>query len=638
MELEKKRIVIIGVLALLPLLMVRADITDTLLAIPEIEIQANRLNYYLIGASVQSIDSNTLSNYESRSLAELLSQQSLIAVNAYGPGGHSSISIRGGAAHHASVIWNGINIQSPMHGGVNFTALPVSFIDKAQIQYGGASTLFGSGNATGSLHMSEVLGFDQGLKGEISGYAGSANNFVESGKIILSKKKWVSSIKLFAQQNRNNFMFQNTEKINNPYEKLEHAGYNQIGISQSNKFIVGQHAWMGTNIWLLNFNKDIPSLMGDYSTGEATQNDRNMMYSAYYKYARRRLQLKFQTGGFYNQVLYNNPGFAISNKNRSFSIINIAEITSAVHKRVDVGLILEQKYEKAESGSYQSAEIRNILSPILSLRYHGHPFIASLNIRQELVDRELIPLVFSGGFDLAITTSISFKSQVSRNYSLPTMNDLYWQNDGLSKGNPYLMPETGWSGEGGFYFEMIKKNARYFSNVVAFNNQITNWIRWIPDTNEIWTPQNLLKGQSRGIEAIAGIKMKHKSFKYGISGHYGYTQAVSLESGETEMAEGDQLWYVPKHKGTLSIGVGTLYLTAEYTQSFVGERTYDNAQGTLESYTVGNILLKSLLPLKANSIEFHFNINNLWNTNYQVKHAYAMPLRQYMIGIKFLIN
>mgnify|MGYP006955168362 CR=1 FL=1 len=95
MELEKKRIAIIGVLALFALVPARADITDTLHAIPEIEIQANRLNYYLIGTSVQNIDSVTLCNYEPHSLAVLLSRQSLINVNSYGPGGNASISIRG---------------------------------------------------------------------------------------------------------------------------------------------------------------------------------------------------------------------------------------------------------------------------------------------------------------------------------------------------------------------------------------------------------------------------------------------------------------------------------------------------------------------------------------------------------------
>ncbi len=128
-----------------------ADITDTIYTIEEIQVKANRLEQYLIGSSVQQIDSQTLNNYQSQSLAELLSHQSLVSVKTYGPGGVAGISIRGGGSHHASVIWNGINIQSPMNGEVNFSTLPVSFIDKAYIQFGGATTLFGSGTATGSI-------------------------------------------------------------------------------------------------------------------------------------------------------------------------------------------------------------------------------------------------------------------------------------------------------------------------------------------------------------------------------------------------------------------------------------------------------------------------------------------------------
>ena len=638
MELKFNRIVIAGLLALNSFSLVWADITDTIHAIPEIEIQANRLNYYLIGASVQTIDSNTLRNYESQSLAELLSQQSLIAVNNYGPGGHSSISIRGGAAHHASVIWNGINIQSPMHGGVNFSTLPVCFIDKAQIQYGGASTLFGSGNTTGSLHMTEILGFNKGLKGDVSLYVGSAGNFIQSGKIVVSKNKWVSSFKVFTQLNKNNFLYKNIETIEKSYERQDHAGYKQFGISQSNKFIIGKHTWFGTSIWLLDFNKDISSLMNDPSPGEATQNDRNMMYSVYYNYARRRLHLKFQTGGFYNQVLYNNPVPNISNNNHSMSIINIGEFTFSVHKRVDMGLILEEKYEKAQSENYSGGEIRNILSSILSFRYHGHPLTASVNVRQELVDGDLIPFVFSGGFDLVISHSFSFKSQISRNYSLPTMNDLYWQSDALTTGNPDLKPETGWSGELGLYFDLKRDNTRYYSNIVVFNNQISNWIRWTPDSNLVWMPVNLKEGVSRGTEFLAGMSMKLSSFRYTINFRYGYTHAEALEAGETQMTEGTQLWYVPRHNGNISISGGLPYLSFEYSQSIVGERTYDDDIGTLAPYTIGNILLKSHLPVKSNSIELQLSIQNIWNTSYQVRHAYAMPLRQYMIGIKYLLN
>jgi outer membrane cobalamin receptor len=645
MELKQKRKIVIGLLALFSVLLAKADITDTLHAIAEIEIQATRLNYYLIGASVHSIDSNTLSNHETNSLAELLSQQSLIAVNNYGPGGHSSISIRGGAAHHASVVWNGINIQSPMHGGVNFSTLPVCFIDKAQIQYGGASTLFGSGNATGSLHMSEVLGLNEGLRGDFGLYAGSAHNFIQTSRLVLSNKRWASSLKFFGQENKNNFLFINTEKdidpsdeTEHPTERLEHSGYNQYGVSQSNKILVGKNSWIGTDFWFLNFNKDIPALMSNYGASEAIQNDRNMMYSAYYKYAQNSMQLKFQTGGFYNQVLYNNPMPFISNNNRSISIINIGELSYSVHKYIDMGFILEQKYEKAQSGNYSIAETRNILSSILSLRYHGQTLASSVNVRQELVDGALIPIVFSGGFDLVLVHGFSFKSQISRNYSLPTMNDLYWQSDALTTGNPELKPETGWSGEAGLYFNIIKDNSNYYSNVVVFNNQISNWIRWIPDSNLVWMPVNLEKGVSRGIEALAGMKMNFNSFSYTINVRYGFTKAIALEAGATQMTEGTQLWYVPKHKGNISISGGFPYLTFEYSQSIVGERTYDDAIGTLAPYTIGNIILKSNLPIKTNSIELQFSIHNIWNTSYQVRHSYAMPLRQYMIGIKYLLN
>jgi iron complex outermembrane receptor protein len=402
--------------------------------------------------------------------------------------------------------------------------------------------------------------------------------------------------------------------------------------------LIGKNSWIGTAFWFLDYYKDIPSLMNDYNPGESSQNDRNVMYSVYYKYARRLLQFKIQSGGFYNMVDYVNPMPEQSGTNSSYSLINIAELNLPVHKRFDIGLILEQKYETARSANYPNNEIRNILSAIVSARYHSNPLTVSFNLREELVDGSIIPVVFSGGLDFNITSEIALKTQLSKNYSLPTMNDLYWENDGFSAGNPDLKPETGWSYEGGIYYNRNRNEMDLNASVVGFNNKINNWIRWVPVSSNFWMPLNVQKGQSRGIEAVAGIRHNFQSFGIGLTTRYGYTNAVILKSGEIEMQEGQQMWYVPEHNANISFSITHRFLLVDYTQSIVGKRTYDNAEGTLEPYTTGNILLKSQLPLKSTRIELIFSICNIWNAVYQVKRSYAMPLRQYMVGLKFMFN
>ncbi len=638
-------------IALLHSAIAYASITDTIHSIQEIEVIASRLEQYIIGSSVQEIDSLTLNNYPSQSLAEVLSHQSLASVKTYGPGGVAGISIRGGGSHHASVVWNGINIQSPMLGEVNFSTLPVSFIDKAYIQYGGATTLFGSGATTGSIHLSDELHLNKGFQADVSSYIGINHNyidsnsydisdFVQSAKLSYSNRRWASSLKFFFQDNRNDFDFLNSEKSEKPYEKLDHGSYNQYGFSQSNKFLLGKKSVIGTDIWWLNLYKEIPSQMSDYENGITDQTDRNLMYSFYYKYLGNKIRIKIQSGGFYNQVLYEDPRRdpRITN-NRSFSSINISEFTYDLFSNLQLGFICEYKSERGLSGFYNDWEIRKIISPVFSVLYKSSNLNAVVNVRKENVDGKFIPFVFSAGLDFLIINGLSLKGHLSKNYSLPTLNNLYWEFDGFATGNPNLLPESGWSFETGMHYSLEKERLHFNTGLVLFQNNIANWIKWLVDTNNIYKPQNVLEGITRGIELDVSVSSKFNSIQILLNARYGYTHAEALKSGTTDIQPGRQMFYIPKHKTCTSIAVKYKKYFAEYSQNFVGKRTFDNLGGSLDAYTIGNFMQQFTIPIEEEMrLVIYMKINNLWGTRYQMQKSYAQPLRQYTIGIKFLFN
>jgi iron complex outermembrane receptor protein len=628
-----------------------AGITDSIHSIREIRVKAERLEQYLIGSSVQEIDSQSIENYQPQSLAELLGNQSLVSVKTYGPGGIAGISIRGGGSHHASVIWNGINIQSPMLGEVNFSTLPVSFIDKACIQYGGSTTLFGSGTATGGIHMSDVLHLNDGLRTDVSTYLGLNHRYVKSGsagisdyvqsaRISYGGKKWASSLKFFFQDNENNFDYRNTDKDGGPYEKLEHGSYRQYGLSQSNKLALGKNSILGTDLWLLHYYREIPSLMSSYEPGITDQTDHNVMYSVYYKYFGSKLNIKIQSGGFYNQVLYEDPRLTptITN-NRSFSSVNIGEFTWSFLSRFQLGLILEYKNERGQSEYYSEWKTRNIVSPVLSVLYTNHFLSAVVSVRKENTDGKFVPLAGSFGFDLKPLPGLSLKGNISKNYTLPTFNNLYWEFDGYARGNPGLKPETGWSYETGIHYSLNKKRMQFRTSAVLFQNNITNWIRWIPDSTGVWEPLNVLEGVTKGLELDASVKGIFGSIHFTLKSRYGYTIAEALESGTATIQPGRQMFYIPKHQGFGSITVGYKNYLAEYSQNFAGKRTFNEAGGTLDPYTTGNLTQQFTITIQEKmKLVVFTRINNIWSTEYQMKKSYATPLRQYIIGIKFMFN
>jgi iron complex outermembrane receptor protein len=380
--------------------------------------------------------------------------------------------------------------------------------------------------------------------------------------------------------------------------------------------------------------------MSNYNAGVANQTDKNIMYSLYYKYFSQNLKIKIQSGGFYNQVLYEDPRYdpQLTN-NRSFTSVNVSEFTYKLFNYLQLGFILEYKYEKGLSDYYNDWKTRNIVSPVLSLLYKSSRIVSVVNIRKENVNGNFIPFVFSAGFDLLIVNGLFVKGHVSKNYTLPTFNNLFWEFDGFAAGNKDLLPENGWSFETGMHYELKNDRLNFKSEIVLFQNNITNWIQWLENGNNIFQPQNIMEGLTRGIELNASINKKINSFVFQLNALYGFTHAVALKSGTENIQVGEQMFFIPKHKASLGLAINYKNYLAEYSQNFVGDRTYDNVGGTLDAYTLGNLTQQFTFKINE-QIKFvvYMKMNNLWNTKYQMHKSYAQALRQYTIGIKFLFN
>ena len=134
-------------------LQAQKSITDSIYTIQGIDVYCTRLESFALGATVQQFDSTALRNHKSESLSNLLSYSGA-SIKSNGAGGLSTLMLRGGGSSHTSIIWNGLNIQSPMSGSTDFSIFPVNMFSSVKLQYGGSGTLFGSGAVAGVVHLS----------------------------------------------------------------------------------------------------------------------------------------------------------------------------------------------------------------------------------------------------------------------------------------------------------------------------------------------------------------------------------------------------------------------------------------------------------------------------------------------------
>ena len=108
-------------------------ITDSLIHIEGVEIISSRV-FIKESAGIREthVDSSVIQNKMSVSLSDLLSESTSVFIKNHGRGALATASFRGTAASHTQVSWNGININSPLAGMVDFSMIPVYIGDRSR--------------------------------------------------------------------------------------------------------------------------------------------------------------------------------------------------------------------------------------------------------------------------------------------------------------------------------------------------------------------------------------------------------------------------------------------------------------------------------------------------------------------------
>jgi len=172
-----------------------------------------------------------------------------------------------------------------------------------------------------------------------------------------------------------------------------------------------------------------------------------------------------------------------------------------------------------------------------------------------------------------------------KHFKAPTPNDLFWPDDGFTRGNPDLEPETGWHSD--VTAEQSFFDDRFFAALSCFIWNIDDKIQWGPDSNGVWTPENLRTYRARGFEA----SMKAGPWKnMTASVAYTYTHAEEENKAYTKQDYGwppfsppdfQYDWvtrraaYTPRHqlKGRLVYWTD-FGLTATTVARYVGDRIW----------------------------------------------------------------
>lgn len=604
------------------------------------------------------IDSASLSESVNGSFAELLARHTPVFIKTYGLGSAATVSFRGTAASHTQVEWNGININNPMLGAVDFSLIPVWFVDRAELYPGGSSLRLDGGSLGGSIALNSLPRWDNSFYGAVivgEGSFGLHQAFVSAGG---GGSAFQTRVRYFYERADNDFEFLNTAVLPNRRMKQQQAGYRKQGGTADLFWKAGRNHFLSLKGWAHCSVRDLPLIMSYEGAGrdEQQHDDELRLVGQWAKFGTRSDGAMLYKSELTSGVTFTRLDYYLSNQTELGKVVNYdsrSSIRSLYNRyrfewlvtsrtllglRVNYDLYAVRISDRITREGYSAG--RNEGGATLSAhRQFSQHVNGYLLVRKELVDGRQAPCMPSAGAEFAVLSrrNLRFRFNAARNYHQPTLNDLYWRPGG----NPDLKPERGYTADLGADYGFGQGKISGALAVTGFLSRIEDWIMWRPGEFRYWTAENVGRVFSRGIEASFRSAYGSGKFRAALHANYGFTRTTDETAGlPGSDSRGRQLIYVPVHTANamLDLALSGFYLNYLWTLNSERFTASDNrsTRHALPGYDLHNLTLGKQFRSGDTVFDLQFRIDNLLDRDYQAILWRAMPGRSYTVLLKFL--
>ncbi len=605
---------------------------DSATILQQVLIETSRVQQFSTGIKTLYIDSNTIFQFQNKSLADLLSTEGPISIKTYGMGSLATTSFRGGSASQTAILWNGFNINSTQNGQLDLSLIPISSSSNIALQCGGVGALWGSGAIGGAIHISNSPHFNSGLIVEYGINGGSFQSVGQSISLKFGNNKISSSLLYTNTYAGNNFLYKTSSpEGTSTTQSQKNAQIRGISIQNNNHILISKKQKLSISFWSQQANRNIPATTLENNSNK-NQTDQSIRLSADWQYVFKNITTNFRIASLNDQINYIDPSTQTNDTSKSNSIISEIETKWKIHPYHLLNIGINNSFNTAESNGYLEKPIRNSTTFFASHQYQNknQKFSISSSIRQEFIDNHRTPFTYSLGTMYRIYSNLTLKANISKLYRIPSFNDLYW-NPG---GNRDLLPEEGFHKEVGLTFALSNDKTTINTEITYFDRDVTNWIVWLPSSS-FWTPKNILSVWSRGLETNSKIALKAKKINLLFSVNTNYVLSTNQKASSiNDQSVGKQLMYVPIYSGGAKFSINYKTVTLTYRHSYTGYRyTSTDHSSYLDPYDIGSIRFDINKTLKKYQINSFFTIDNLWNKSYYVISYRPMPMRNFQLGL-----
>lgn len=473
-----------------------------------------------VGTTKTDLDTLTLRETVVNSMADVLSQNTPIFIKSYGRGSLATASFRGTSPSHTQVLWNGLKLNSPTLGMVDFSMIPSFFIDRGSL-YHGASSVGVSGGGLGgavALDTKPTQGLD-GIKLNFIQGISSFNTYDEFLRVQYGSPKFQSSTRFYYANAKNDFPYVNFNKRNEdgtyPTERNKNGSYRDLHLLQELYWQGRNNNKYGFTGWFLDSRRGVPMLNVNYREEDQSKNQQDettvRLVGTWDRY-NDLWKLSAKAGYSYSNMLYTYKG-----ENGTEELVGddplaepyphrlrpvLRRLVSFAQMDVQSQCVgepqrREQLRQIRQNGLRQAAAPKPLLFATAKYRpAKGLSFAADL--RAESYGQHLTPLIpaFFAEYVLWPQAGLVVKASVARNFRYPSLNDLYF----LPGGNDSLRCERGFTYDGGIETGFEAGRFTFRGEATVYNSKIKDWILWLPTAKGYWTPSNVKQVHSYGFE------------------------------------------------------------------------------------------------------------------------------------------
>ena len=599
-------------------------------------------------SDIQPIPQAIINNFQNTTLQQLLEMHSNVFVKNYGISTLSTISIRGSSAAQTQVNWHGVNINHAATGLTDFSTLAVSMFDHIDIQY---SSSFKNTSLSGSVNLDDSKPeFKRDFKMKAAlGYE-SLQNISALASVLYSDQVVYNKTKIMVNHAQNRYSFYNEDK--DDMQSNKHAKSKQIGVMNDFAVNIRSKHVLSIYSWLQHTQREIPATTFEPFSAkeESISSFRNIFEfkpkgNDYYSttsslatlldhYSYEDSTVHIQSKVFTLTLPYSQTFHLKLNRNNNFYFKLMGRSS----------FMLNQSNNNLHTIGFNSSFTReNILKRIA----------VKLFVQKEISNIFSLPMVYSLSTNVKIKYGLDAYANLSSNYRMPTLNELYY-NPG---GNIDLKPEISRNIESGFNYTKTYHQHSLLLGTAFYKRKVDQWIAWYG--NSILTPHNIQQVESKGFEMNLNYDVILKKYQKPVVGYdiiligrkypsyttlkssilYAYTLSTTQQSAiANDYSIGKQIPYVPRYQFKMSVGFQHKNLEMHLVQTYTGYRfvTTDESQ-YLKPYAISTLWAAYHYRYQALKGAINLRFNNILNTAYQSIVGRVMPGRNGNISFTFEI-